>query len=179
MKRVILHSDCNSFYASVECLHHPEIRDKPVAVGGDVEARHGIILTKNQIAKKYNIKTGEALWQAKQKCPDLVIVPPNFPLYMCFSKMARKIYLDYTDQVEPFGFCDRNALRYLGIHSFRHLFASMLIASGLDPENVSAALGHTQVSTTLNIYSHQIDAYKARISNAIGTALPFSNTKIA
>jgi DNA polymerase IV len=103
MERVILHSDANSFYASVECLYHPEIRDKPVAVGGDVEARHGIILTKNQIAKKYNIKTGEALWQAKQKCPDLVIVPPNFPLYMRFSKMARKIYLDYTDQVEPFG----------------------------------------------------------------------------
>lgn len=103
MDRVILHSDCNSFYASVECLHRPEIRNKPVAVGGDVEARHGVILTKNQIAKKYNIKTGEALWQAKQKCPDLVIVPLNFPLYMRFSKMARKIYLDYTDQVEPFG----------------------------------------------------------------------------
>jgi len=103
MERVILHSDCNSFYASVECLHHPEIRDKPVAVGGDVEQRHGIILAKNQLAKRYNIQTGEALWQARQKCPDLVIMPPNFPLYMRFSKMARKIYLDYTDQVEPFG----------------------------------------------------------------------------
>ena len=103
MDRVILHSDCNSFYASVECLHHPEIRDKPVAVGGDVEQRHGIILAKNQIAKRYKIQTGEALWQAKQKCPDLVIVPPNFQLYMRFSKMARNIYLDYTNQVEPFG----------------------------------------------------------------------------
>lgn len=103
MERVILHSDANSFYASVECLHHPEIRDKPVAVGGDVEQRHGIILAKNQLAKRYNIKTGEALWQAKQKCPDLIIMPPNYHLYMRFSKLARQIYLDYTDQVEPFG----------------------------------------------------------------------------
>lgn len=103
IERVILHSDCNSFYASVECLHHPEIRNKPVAVGGDVEQRHGIILAKNQLAKKYNIKTGEALWQAKRKCPELVILPPNYHLYMRFSKLARQIYLDYTDQVEPFG----------------------------------------------------------------------------
>jgi DNA polymerase IV len=103
MERVILHSDCNSFYASVECLHHPEIRNKPVAVGGDVEQRHGIILAKNDLAKRYHIQTGEALWQAWQKCPDLVIVPPNFPLYMRFSKLARQIYLDYSDQVEPFG----------------------------------------------------------------------------
>ena len=64
IERVILHSDCNSFYASVECLHHPEIRNKPVAVGGDVEQRHGIILAKNQLAKKDNLKTGAALWQA-------------------------------------------------------------------------------------------------------------------
>ncbi|MFU0831383.1 MAG: DNA polymerase IV [Oscillospiraceae bacterium] len=100
---MILHSDCNSFYASVECLHRPEIREKPVAVGGDAEQRHGIILAKNQIAKRYHIKTGEALWQAKQKCPDLIIVPPNYELYMRFSQMARRIYLDYTDRVEPFG----------------------------------------------------------------------------
>jgi len=103
VERVILHSDCNSFYASVECLHHPEIRNKPVAVGGDVEQRHGIILAKNQLAKKYNVKTGEALWEAKRKCPDLVIVPPHYHLYERFSRMARKIYMDYTDQVEPFG----------------------------------------------------------------------------
>ena len=101
--RIILHSDCNSFYASVECLHRPEIRDKPVAVGGDVEQRHGIILAKNELAKRYNIKTGEALWQARQKCPDLVIVPPRFELYQRFSKLCHEIYLDYTDQVEPFG----------------------------------------------------------------------------
>lgn len=103
MDRIILHSDCNSFYASVECLHRPEIRDKPVAVGGDVEQRHGIILAKNEHAKKYGIKTGEALWQAQQKCPGLVIVPPRFALYQRFSKLCHKIYLDYTNQVEPFG----------------------------------------------------------------------------
>ena len=103
MERVILHSDCNCFYASVECLYHPEIRNKPVAVGGEPEHRHGIILTKNQIAKKYGVKTGEALWQAKRKCPNLVIIPPNYSLYQRFSQMARKIYLNYTDRVEPFG----------------------------------------------------------------------------
>jgi len=74
-----------------------------VAVGGDVEARHGIILAKNQHAKKYNIKTGEAIWQAKQKCPELIVLPPNFELYLRFSRMAREIYSDYTDQIESFG----------------------------------------------------------------------------
>lgn len=103
MERVILHSDCNSFYASVECLHRPEIRDKPVAVGGEPEHRHGMILTKNLIAKKYGVKTGEPLWKAKQKCPELIIINPDYKLYMRFSEMARKIYLDYTDRVEPFG----------------------------------------------------------------------------
>lgn len=101
--RVILHSDCNGFFASVECLHNPEIRNKPVAVSGDAENRHGIILAKNEIAKRYNIKTGEAIWQAKQKCPELLTVHPHFDLYKRFSKMARRIYSDYTDLIEPFG----------------------------------------------------------------------------
>lgn len=101
--RVILHSDCNGFYASVECLHNPRIRNKPVAVAGDVDNRHGIILAKNEIAKKYNIKTGEAIWQAKGKCPELVIVPPHFQQYQRFSKMAKKIYSQYSDRVENFG----------------------------------------------------------------------------
>ncbi len=101
--RIILHSDCNGFYASVECLHNPELRNKPVAVSGDAENRHGIILAKNELAKKYNIKTGEAIWQAKQKCPELVTVPPHFELYKRFSRMARRIYSDYTDRIEAFG----------------------------------------------------------------------------
>ena len=101
--RTILHSDCNGFYASVECLYNPDIRNTPVAVGGDAEKRHGIILAKNQIAKAYHIKTGEAIWQARQKCPDLVVVPPHFDRYMRFSKMCRRIYSDYTDHIENFG----------------------------------------------------------------------------
>lgn len=101
--RVIMHSDCNGFYASVECLYNPKIRSKPVAVSGNAENRHGIILAKNEIAKKYGIKTGEAIWQAKKKCPELVTVPPHFDLYKRFSKMARRIYSDYTDRIEAFG----------------------------------------------------------------------------
>ena len=103
MERTILHVDCNKFYASVECLYRPEIRDKPVAVGGSPESRHGIILTKNEIASKYGLTVGEPLWQARQKCPDLIIVPPNYPLYLRFSKLARKIYEDYSEYIEPFG----------------------------------------------------------------------------
>lgn len=101
--RTILHVDCDAFYASVEALHRPELRNKPLAVGGDPEQRHGIILAKNQLAKKYGIQTGDALWQARKKCKDLVIVPPDFKLYMRFSRLCRDIYLRYTDQVEPFG----------------------------------------------------------------------------
>ncbi len=103
MERTILHVDCNKFYASVECLYRPEIRDKPVAVGGSTESRHGIILTKNEIASKYGLTVGEPLWKARQKCPDLIIVPPNYPLYLRFSKLCRKVYEDYSEFIEPFG----------------------------------------------------------------------------
>lgn len=103
MERVVLHVDCNKFYASVECLHRPEIRNLPVIVGGDESLRHGIVLTKNEIAAQYSIKTGEAIWQARQKCPNLVVVPPNYPLYMRFSNLAREIYCEYTDLVEAYG----------------------------------------------------------------------------
>ena len=103
MERVILHSDANSFYASVECARNPSIRDKPVAVCGDPEARHGIVLTKNEHAKKFGIKTGEAIWQAKIKCPQLVIVPPDYSTYVEYSRRMRAIYESYTDMVEAFG----------------------------------------------------------------------------
>ncbi|MBK5211459.1 MAG: DNA polymerase IV [Coriobacteriia bacterium] len=101
--RVILHSDMNCFYANVECFHNPELRDKPVAVGGDEDSRHGIVLAKNEIAKKCGVKSGETLWSARSKCPALVVVPPNYRLYLEYSRLAREIYYDYTDQVEPFG----------------------------------------------------------------------------
>lgn len=103
LDRTVLHIDCNKFFASVECLHRPEIRHLPVAVGGDSEKRHGIILTANYNAAKYGVKTAEPIWQAKQKCPTLVVVPPNYPLYIRFSHLARKIYAEYSDLVEPFG----------------------------------------------------------------------------
>lgn len=103
MARTILHIDLNNFYASVECLYQPELRGLPVAVTGDVEARHGIILAKNNLAKKAGVKTGEVIWQARQKCPDLVCVPPDFRKYLRFSRLARAIYADYTDQIEAFG----------------------------------------------------------------------------
>ncbi len=103
MDRTILHVDMNSFYASVEALHQPALRGRPLAVGGNVEARHGIILAKTPEAKRFGVRTGEALWEARQKCPGLVIVPPNYPLYLRYSDLARQIYLRYTQQVEPFG----------------------------------------------------------------------------
>ena len=101
--RTILHVDMNNFYASVECLYRPEIRHLPVAVAGDPLNRHGIILAKNMIAKKLGIKTGEAIWEAKLKATNLVTVPPDFSKYLKFSRLARQILYDYTDQIEPFG----------------------------------------------------------------------------
>lgn len=103
MDRVILHSDMNNFYASVECLYNPSLRDKALAVGSQGDSQYGIILAKNYIAKKYKVSTGEPIWEAKRKCPGLVIVPPNFNQYMRFSKMAIEIYKEYTDKIESFG----------------------------------------------------------------------------
>ena len=103
MGRTILHSDVNCFYASVEHLHHPELEGKPIAVGGDPESRHGIILTADYIAKKHGVKTGMALWQAKQVCPELTFIVPRMDLYLRFSRMAHEIYGDYTDLQEPYG----------------------------------------------------------------------------
>ena len=103
MTRHILHVDMNAFYASVECQRRPELRKKPVAVCGDPEARHGIVLTANYVAKPKGVKTGMAIWQAKQVCPDLVVLPADMGEYIRISRMAREIYERYTDQIEPFG----------------------------------------------------------------------------
>lgn len=103
LDRTILHCDCNSFYASVECVLNPELKHVPMAVGGDPEKRHGIILAKNEIAKKYNIKTAETIYQAKKKCPELVIVPPHHDLYIEYSHRVKDIYKRYTELVESFG----------------------------------------------------------------------------
>lgn len=102
-ERIILHIDMNNFYASVECLYRPELKDVPMAVGGDKDSRHGIVLAKNQAAKAKGVKTAEALWQAEKKCPGIVFVKPNFERYMRYSEAARAIYCQYTDEVENFG----------------------------------------------------------------------------
>ena len=117
--RSILHVDMNNFYASVECLYHPEIRNFPVAVAGDPLNRHGIILAKNMIAKKLGVTTGEAIWEAKLKAPGLVLVPPDYKKYIRFSRMAREIYYEYSDQVEAFGL-DENWIDLTGSLSCLH-----------------------------------------------------------
>ncbi|MGX8702350.1 DNA polymerase IV [Caproiciproducens sp.] len=102
MERVILHCDLNNFFASVECRDHPELFGKSVAVCGSVEDRHGIVLAKNERAKGFGVKTAEPVWQAKQKCPDLLVVPPHFDRYLYFSGLVKQVYLSYTNQVEAF-----------------------------------------------------------------------------
>lgn len=116
--RIIFHCDCNSFFASCEELLSPELKAVPMAVAGDPENRHGIILAKNRIAKKYDIQTAETIWQAKKKCPELVCVPPHHSLYKEISDKINKIYLDYTDLTEPASIDES----YLDVTNSIHLF---------------------------------------------------------
>ena len=102
MENGILHVDMNNFYASVECLFVPQYKDVPMAVAGDQESRHGIILAKNMLAKERGVKTAEPIWQAKRKCPGLQLVPPHHERYAHYSKLAKEIYSRYTDRVESF-----------------------------------------------------------------------------
>ena len=101
--RAILHSDANCFYASCEMVLQPHLRNKAVAVCGNTEERHGIVLAKSELAKKAGVTTGMPNWEALQKCPDLVIVPPRFDYYVRFSKLLHGIYERYTDYIESFG----------------------------------------------------------------------------
>ncbi|MDE7260863.1 MAG: DNA polymerase IV [Oscillospiraceae bacterium] len=129
MERVILHCDLNCFYASVELLSHPELRDVPTAVCGDPESRKGIILAKNEPAKKFGVQTAETIWQARQKCPDLVLLRPHHDLYHRFSHLVNEIYGSYTDLVEPFGIDES----WLDITGSMHLFGGdpAAIADGI------------------------------------------------
>lgn len=102
MDRVILHCDCNGYFASVECIERPELRTVPMAVCGNPESRHGIILAKNELAKKYGIQTAETVWQAKKKCPHLTLVAPHHDRYQYYCRLINEIYGEYTDQVEAF-----------------------------------------------------------------------------
>lgn len=101
--RRILHCDANNFYASVECMLDPTLKDKFVAVSGNPDKRHGIILAKNQKAKECGVRTGDVIWEAKRKCPDLILLPPQFDKYVYYSNKIFDIYCQYTDRVEPFG----------------------------------------------------------------------------
>ena len=118
MDRIILHCDCNCFYASCELLSHPELRDVPVAVCGDPTERHGIILAKNEPAKRCGVKTAETIYAAKKKCPDLVLLPPHHALYAAYSKKVNAVYGEYTDLVEPFGIDES----WLDVTHSLHLF---------------------------------------------------------
>ena len=101
--RTILHCDLNGFYAAVECVHNPHLRQVPMAVAGSSDERHGIILAKNELAKQFDVKTAETVWQAKRKCPDLVLTPPRHDEYALYSRKVNEIYQEFTDLVEPFG----------------------------------------------------------------------------
>lgn len=118
MDRVILHCDLNSFYASVELLEHPELKGLPVAVCGDPESRHGIILAKNELAKAFDIQTAETVWQARKKCPDLVLLTAHHEKYHHFSRLVNAVYERYTDLVEPFSIDES----WLDVTGSLHLF---------------------------------------------------------
>ncbi len=116
MDRTILHCDLNGFFASVECVLRPELKNVPMAVAGNPENRHGIILAKNELAKRYNVQTAETIWQAKNKCPNLVLVPPHHELYEEYSVLVNNIYEEFTDLVEPFGI-DESWLDVSGVYN--------------------------------------------------------------
>lgn len=137
--RVILHCDCNNYFASVELLSRPDLRGKPVAVAGDPEGRHGIILAKNDMAKRYGVKTAETIWQAKQKCPGLVLLPPHHDLYEDMSRRVNAIYLDVTDQVEAFSIDES----WLDVTGSRRLFGDGVTIANLLRRRVREELGIT------------------------------------
>lgn len=129
MDRIIFHCDCNCFYASVELLDHPDLRHLPVAVCGDPDSRHGIILAKNETAKSFGVKTAETIWQARQKCPELVLLPAHHRKYAEMSARVNALYEQYTDLVEPFGIDES----WLDVTGSLHLF-------GGDPEALADAI---------------------------------------
>jgi DNA polymerase-4 len=139
MDRTILHCDLNNFYASVECMLNPELKGYPVAVCGSEKERHGIVLAKNEIAKKAGVKTGEVIWQAKQKCKDIIILPPNYSEYLKYSKLTREIYYRYTDMIEPFGIDEC----WLDVTGSVHLFGDGKTIANLIREDVKKELGLT------------------------------------
>ncbi len=140
MDRGILHCDLNSFYASVEILYRPELKGKAVAVGGREENRQGVILAKTYLAKKLGVKSGETIREAKRKCPELIIIHPNYNRYFKYSKLVREIYYKYTDRVESYGLDEC----WLDITESRNLF-------GTDYEIADKIRKHVKKKTGLTI----------------------------
>ena len=151
MTRHILHVDMNAFYASVECQRRPELRQKPVAVCGDPEARHGIVLTANYVAKPKGVKTGMAIWQAKQVCPDLVVLPADMGEYIRISRMAREIYERYTDQIEPFGLDES----WLDVTGSTELFGSAMDIAREISDRIKFELG---ITASIGVSDNKITA---------------------
>lgn len=137
--RTILHCDCNGFYASVECTRNPELKKVPMAVCGNPENRHGIILAKNELAKKFQIQTAETVWQAKRKCPHLVLIEPHRQLYTEYSRRVNDIYKEYTDLVEPFGIDES----WLDVTGSRALFGDGVNIADTLRKRVKLELGLT------------------------------------
>jgi len=102
-KNAVCHIDANYFYAQIEALYRPELRKSAFVVGGDQESRKGIVLTKSPLAKKHGVKTGTSIKEALNICPNLTIIPANYPLYLHFSHRMREIVLQHTDTIKPFG----------------------------------------------------------------------------
>ncbi len=137
--RCILHIDMNNFFATVECRGREDLIGKPVAVGGDAEARHGIILAKNYEAKSYGVSTGESILEARRKCPQLVILPPHYDEYVRVSRAARRIYSDYTDLIESFGIDEC----WIDVSDSEYLFGSGVRIADEIRERVKRELGVT------------------------------------
>ena len=137
--RVILHCDMNGFFASVELLSHPELRDRPMAVCGSPDKRHGIILAKNEPAKKAGVVTAETVWQALKKCPDLQFVPPHMSKYKHYSRLINEIYQRFTDMVEPFSIDES----WLDVTASQSLFGSGREIADTIRETVKKELGLT------------------------------------
>lgn len=151
VERGILHCDANCFYASVEMQRNPELRGKPVAVCGSQEERHGIVLTASYPAKRSGVKTGMAIWQAKQACPSLIVVPPDYPEYVRISGMLREIFNDYTGLVEPFGLDEA----WLDVTASRELFGSPMEIAQEISERVKFELG---ITVSIGVANNKITA---------------------
>ena len=139
IKRTILHCDCNNYFASVELLDRPDLRDQPVAVAGDPEGRHGIILAKNMIAKKAGVVTAEPIWQARQKCPGLVLLPPHHDKYEKLCRRINAIYQEVTDQVEAFSIDES----WLDVTGSRALFGNGVEIADMLRRRVREEIGVT------------------------------------